>query len=281
MTAFKGIWTKEFGYAAMAEFIATFIFVFLSLGSTVLWSASETADLVRIALCFGLSIATMVQCFGHISGGHINPAVTAAMVVTRKQSLAKGVFYVVAQCLGAVAGAGMLYLITPHAMRGSLGVTMINSNMTLGQGFFVEMLITFQLVFTVFATCDQRRTDMKGSASLAIGIAVVIGHLIAIPYTGASMNPARSFGPALVMMRFKDHWVYWVGPILGAILAAGMYESLFCPEMKKILKCACMNKPSDGDPDHHTTTTNLSRMHTMNLDDFAVGGDSMHTSGTA
>lgn len=129
MVAFKGIWTKDFWRAVSGEYLATFVFVLLGVGSTINWHAGKEkappADLVLISLCFGLSIATMVQCFGHISGGHINPAVTAAMVVTRKLSLAKAVFYVVAQCLGAITGAGILYLVTPAANRGSLGVTTV------------------------------------------------------------------------------------------------------------------------------------------------------------
>lgn len=129
MAAFKGIWTKVFWRAVSGEFVATLIFVFISLGSTINWASGTEkpppADLVLISLCFGLSIATMVQCFGHISGGHINPAVTAAMVVTRKLSLAKAVFYLLAQCLGAIAGAGILFLVTPSGFRGSLGVTMV------------------------------------------------------------------------------------------------------------------------------------------------------------
>lgn len=251
MVAFKGIWTKDFWRAVSGEYLATLIFVLLGLGSTINWAAKEEkpppADLVLISLCFGLSIATMVQCFGHISGGHINPAVTAAMVVTRKLSLAKGLFYVVAQCLGAITGAGILYLVTPSAFRGSFGVTTVNSNLALGHGLLVELLITFELVFTVFATCDPKRTDLGGSASLSIGLAVAIGHLFAIPYTGASMNPARSFGPAVVTLNFEHHWVYWLGPILGGILAAGLYEYLYCPdpEMKKILK-QVFQKDSSG-----------------------------------
>ncbi|XP_076001026.1 aquaporin-4 [Genypterus blacodes] len=251
MVAFKGIWTKDFWRAVSGEYLATLIFVLLGLGSTINWAAGEEkpppADLVLISLCFGLSIATMVQCFGHISGGHINPAVTAAMVVTRKLSLAKAVFYVVAQCLGAITGAGIIYLVTPAAVRGSLGVTTVNSTISVGHALVVELLITFELVFTVFATCDPKRKDLGGSAGLAIGLAVAIGHLFAIPYTGASMNPARSFGPAMVTLNFENHWVYWVGPLLGAILAAGLYEYLYCPdpEMKRRLK-QVFQKDSSG-----------------------------------
>uniref|UniRef100_A0A3Q3B400 Aquaporin-4 n=1 Tax=Kryptolebias marmoratus TaxID=37003 RepID=A0A3Q3B400_KRYMA len=251
MAAFKGIWTKKFWRAVSGEYLSTVIFVLLSLGSTINWAAEEEkpppADVVLISLCFGLSIATMVQCFGHISGGHINPAVTAAMVVTRKLSLAKAVFYVIAQCLGAITGAGILYLVTPAAVRGSLGVTMVNSKISLGHALLIELLITFELVFTVFATCDPKRTDLGGSASLAIGFAVAIGHFFAIPYTGASMNPARSFGPAMVTLNFENHWVYWLGPVLGGILAAALYEYLYCPdpEIKQRLK-QVFKKDSSG-----------------------------------
>ncbi|XP_055656735.1 aquaporin-4 isoform X3 [Falco biarmicus] len=180
MVAFKGVWTQPFWKAVSAEFLAMLIFVLLSLGSTINWGGAEKplpVDMVLISLCFGLSIATMVQCFGHISGGHINPAVTVAMVCTRKISLAKSVFYILAQCLGAIVGAGILYLVTPPSVVGGLGVTAIN-------------------------------------------------------YTGASMNPARSFGPAVIMGRWENQWVYWVGPIIGAVLAGALYEYVYCPDVE-------------------------------------------------
>lgn len=129
MTAFKGIWTQEFWRCVGAEFFAMLLFVMLGLGSTINWGAVEKnphpPDLVLISLCFGLSIATMVQCFGHISGAHINPAVTVAMVVTRKLSLAKAVFYLVAQCVGAIVGAAILLGVTPASVRGGMGVTTV------------------------------------------------------------------------------------------------------------------------------------------------------------
>uniref|UniRef100_A0A3B1IFB1 Aquaporin-4 n=1 Tax=Astyanax mexicanus TaxID=7994 RepID=A0A3B1IFB1_ASTMX len=250
MAAFKGIWTKAFWRAVSGEFLATLIFVLLSLGSTINWASGTEnpppADLVLISLCFGLSIATMVQCFGHISGGHINPAVTAAMVVTRKMSLAKALFYILAQCLGAIVGAGLLFLVTPSAVRGGMGVTTVNPRISVGHALVVELLITFELIFTVFSTCDHKRSDLKGSASLAIGIAVLIGHLFAIPYTGASMNPARSFGPAVVTWSWESHWVYWVGPILGGVLAAALYEYLYCPDPDLKTRCKAMFKDDSG-----------------------------------
>ncbi|KAI2586420.1 aquaporin 4 [Homo sapiens] len=208
MVAFKGVWTQAFWKAVTAEFLAMLIFVLLSLGSTINWGGTEKplpVDMVLISLCFGLSIATMVQCFGHISGGHINPAVTVAMVCTRKISIAKSVFYIAAQCLGAIIGAGILYLVTPPSVVGGLGVTMVHGNLTAGHGLLVELIITFQLVFTIFASCDSKRTDVTGSIALAIGFSVAIGHLFAI---------------------------YWVGPIIGAVLAGGLYEYVFCPDVE-------------------------------------------------
>ncbi|XP_042299275.1 aquaporin-4 [Sceloporus undulatus] len=233
MVAFKGIWTQPFWKAVSAEFMAMLIFVVLGLGSTINWGGAEKplpVDMVLISLCFGFSIATMVQCIGHISGGHINPAVTVAMVCTRKISLAKSAFYIAAQCLGAIAGAGILYLVTPRDLIGRLGVTQVHSDLSAGHGLLVELIITFQLVFTIFASCDSKRSDVTGSVALAIGLSVVIGHLFGINYTGASMNPARSFGPAVIMGKWENHWIYWVGPIIGAVLAGALYEYVYCPD---------------------------------------------------
>nr|DBA24341.1 TPA: hypothetical protein GDO54_012014 [Pyxicephalus adspersus] len=235
MVACKGVWTQPFWKAVIGEFLAMFIFVLLSLGSTINWSKKENpqpADLVLISLCFGLSIATLVQCFGHISGGHINPAVTIAMVCMRKISIAKSAFYIAAQCLGAIAGAGILYAVTPSDVARGLGVTEVNPKLSPGHGLLVELIITFQLLFTICASCDSKRNDITGSVALAIGFSVAIGHLFAINYTGASMNPARSFGPAVIMNKWENHWVYWVGPVVGAVLGGCLYEYVFCPDVE-------------------------------------------------
>ncbi|GAA6095807.1 aquaporin-4 isoform X3 [Tachysurus ichikawai] len=209
MAAFKDVWTKGFWRAVSGEFLAMLIFVLLSLGSTIDWAATTSEstppppDLVLISLCFGLSIATLIQCFSQISGAHINPAVTVAMVATRKLSLAKGIFYLGAQCRGAILGAAILYGVTPPA---------VSTHISAGHALVVELFITFELVFTIFATCDPKRTDLKGSTALAIGLSVCIGHLFAIPYTGANMNPARSFGPAVITGHWENHWYQGMEP---------------------------------------------------------------------
>ncbi|XP_069587340.1 aquaporin-4 isoform X1 [Ranitomeya imitator] len=251
MVACKGVWTQPFWKGVVGEFLAMLIFVLLSLGSTINWSPKENrqpADLVLISLSFGLSIATLVQCFGHISGGHINPAVTIAMVCMRKISIAKAAFYIVAQCLGAIAGAGILYIVTPLEVAGELGVTKVNKMLSPGHGILVELVITFQLLFTICASCDAKRNDITGAVALAIGFSVAIGHLFAINYTGASMNPARSFGPAVIMNIWENHWVYWVGPVIGAVMAGLLYEYIFCPDielksrLKEVLNKATQSK---------------------------------------
>ncbi|XP_045637873.1 aquaporin-4 isoform X3 [Ursus americanus] len=243
MVAFRGVWTQAFWKAVTAEFLAMFIFVLLSLGSTINWGGTEKplpVDMVLISLCFGLSIATMVQCFGHISGGHINPAVTVAMVCTRKISIAKSVFYIAAQCLGAIIGAGILYLVTPPSVMGGLGVTTVHGNLTAGHGLLVELIITFQLVFTIFASCDSKRTDVTGSVALAIGFSVAIGHLFAI---------------------------YWVGPIIGAVLAGGLYEYVFCPdvELKRRLKEAFSKAAQQTKGSYMEVEDNRSQVETDDL----------------
>ncbi|XP_068090865.1 aquaporin-4-like [Hyperolius riggenbachi] len=239
MVAFKGVWTQSFWKAVSVEFVGSLLFVFIGLGSTVNWTSADSpqpADLVLISLCFGYGIVTMVHCFGHISGAHINPAVTIAFVCTRKITLAKSVFYIIAQCLGSILGAGVLYLITPRDIIGNLGATMINDRLSIGHGLLIELIITFQLVFTIYASCDPKNQGMI--PALAIGISVGFGHLFAINYTGASMNPARSLGPAVIVWKWDNHWIYWVGPIIGAIAAAAAYEYIYCPdtEFKQHLK---------------------------------------------
>lgn len=142
-------------------------------------SGNLPPNLVQIALTFGLIVGTMVWCIAHISGGHINPAVTLGALVTRRISIVRALMYVIAQMAGAMVGAGVLYGLTPESTRGGLGVNGLN-NITDAQGFGVEVMITFVLVFTVLASIDEDRTDLQGSAPLTIGLAVAVGHLFSV-----------------------------------------------------------------------------------------------------
>ncbi|XP_071958283.1 aquaporin-1-like [Antedon mediterranea] len=224
--------TLAFWRASLAEFVGTFFFVFLGLLSTSGFSGFNPADTVKIGLAFGLAIATMVHCTAHISGGHLNPAVTIGFLSVCKIHLARAVLYVVMQCIGAIAAAGLVYAFTPRGVNDAVGpTTPFDGDVEVAswQAFFIEVFLTAQLVLTVFATVDPNRKDLNGSGPLAIGLAVALGHFAAIPYTGASMNPARSFGSAVVGGEWKDHWVYWIGPILGGILSAIVYNFVLDP----------------------------------------------------
>ena len=138
------------------------------------------ANYVHISFSFGLVVGTIVWSIAHVSGGHINPAVTIGLLIARKITFVRAVLYIVAQCAGAIAGSGILYGVTPSAGSDALGVNGLQGNVDVGQGIGVEFMITFTLVLTVLASIDENRTDIKGSAPLTIGLAVVLGHLLAV-----------------------------------------------------------------------------------------------------
>jgi len=218
---------KKLLKALAAEFIGTMFLVILACGACI----NSNGDVVRISLAFGLTVATMAQSIGHISGCHINPAVTAGLIVGRKIGIISGILYVVVQCVGAIVGAGILKAITGDAGIGNVGAMVKAGTLSPGQGFGQEFLISFGLVLVVYAAaCDEiNAANVKGSAPLAIGLAIAIGHLFSADKTGAGMNPARSLGTSVITGDFQagHHWIYWVGPILGGIAAGLVYQMLF------------------------------------------------------
>ncbi|XP_028566442.1 aquaporin-5-like [Podarcis muralis] len=219
--------------AVFAEFLATMIFVLIGVGSALNWP-SALPQMVQISMAFGLAIATLVQSVGHVSGAHINPAVTVALLVAQKISVVRSVAYVVAQMLGAIAGAGVIHQLTPADIRGTLAVNALHNNTGAGQAVAVELILTFLLVLCVFASTDSRRTDVVGSPALSIGLSVTVGHFLGIYFTGCSMNPARSFGPAVIMANFQDHWIFWVGPLAGGIVASLIYNIILAPDTRSL-----------------------------------------------
>lgn len=241
-----------FWKAVLAEFLGTCFLVMVAVGATL---QTSTLDIVQISLSFGLCVASAVWIFGHISGGHVNPAVTIAMFVTRKISLIRAIFYIFAQCAGSLVGAGILKGLTPSARQGGLGATTLSEGVTPIMGVGIELFITMLLVLTVFAACDSKRNDLGGSFPLTIGLAVTVGHLWAIEFCGGGMNPARSLGPAIVMNIWKDHWVYWVGPMTGGVCAGLLYENLFAfdASLAKAKKFFLMSKTDEEAPSESNT----------------------------
>ncbi|KAL3220113.1 hypothetical protein MRX96_005508 [Rhipicephalus microplus] len=219
----------ELWRAVIGECLATFFYVFLVCGAHVSWPGYAEPSVLAIALTSGAAAATLVQCYGHISGAHMNPAVTLATFATRKVSPIRTILYVSAQCGGAIAGAALLYGVSVPGHQSSLGSNRPHEALGAWQAFGVEFVLSFLLSSTVFATRDPHRSHLSaGSDAVVIGFAYLACTLAGLPATGASMNPARSLGPAFVMNKWVDHWVYWFGPISGGLLAGLIYERANC-----------------------------------------------------
>ena len=205
--------------------------MFLGAGSvvatgTLIDEGLTASGLIVIALAHGFAIALLAYATANISGGHINPAVTFAAWVTKNISTARAMMFVLAQLVGAVAGALLLLVAIPDAADTNLGAHALGGGVSISTGLVMEIVVTFALVFVIFATAVDSG-GMGNLAPLAIGLTVLVDHLIAVPITGASMNPARSFGPALVAGEWADHWIYWIAPLMGGALAGLVYQFSF------------------------------------------------------
>jgi aquaporin TIP len=207
---------------ACAEFVGTFALVFVGVGAIAVG-----ADLVGVALAHGLVIAVMASAVGHISGGHFNPAVTFGFIVTRRMAPTLAAAYVVAQLLAGVLGALAARALYPDRLDLDAGVPLPGDGVGAGAAMGIEAILTFFLVWVVFATAADPRGAFKSIAGLAIGLTVTLDILAGGPLTGAAMNPARAFGPELVQGVWDDFLVYWIGPLAGGGVAALLYELLY------------------------------------------------------
>ncbi|XP_017886050.1 aquaporin AQPAn.G-like isoform X2 [Ceratina calcarata] len=215
----------EFLVMLFAEALGTFLLVLLGCASCVTWTAANSPTVVHIAFTFGLAVASLAHVLGPVSGCHVNPAVSAGLLVSGNCSFLKALCYIVCQCCGSIAASAVLKVLIPDG--GGLGVTSLGSSINESQGVFMEAIITFLLVLVVHAVTDPKRTDTKGWAPLAIGLTITVSHLAAVPVTGSSMNPARTLGPAVILGSWKNLWIYWVGPLLGGCCAGGLYKIAF------------------------------------------------------
>jgi len=204
----------------LAELISTFALVFIGAGAIL-----ANNSLTGVALAHGLVLMAMIYATAHISGAHVNPAVTLGMWVTKKINTKDGIFYIFAQLLGASIAGYLLLAIFPNGLDANLGATSLASNVSFGMGILIEAILTFFLVFTIFGVAVDKRGH-NGAYGLAIGLVLTFDILVGGNLTGAAMNPARSFGPALASGFWSNHLVYWIGPIIGSVVAALTYNKL-------------------------------------------------------
>ncbi|XP_029123174.1 probable aquaporin PIP2-6 [Elaeis guineensis] len=224
--------------ALIAEYVATLLFLYVTIATVIGYKVQSQNDpcggvgYLGIAWSFGGMIFILVYCTAGISGGHINPAVTFGLFLARKVSLLRALLYMVAQCLGAICGVGIVKGIMKHPYN-SLGggVNEVASGYSKGTALGAEIIGTFILVYTVFSATDPKRkardSHVPVLAPLPIGFAVFMVHLATIPITGTGINPARSLGPAVIYNNKKawdDQWIFWVGPFVGALAAAAYHQ---------------------------------------------------------
>ena len=221
---------------AVAEFIGTFWLVLGGVGSAVLAGKFPEVGIgfLGVSLAFGLTVLTMAFAIGHISGCHLNPAVSVGLVAGGRFKASELVPYVVAQVLGAIVAALVLFFIASGKfgfdVSSGFGANGYGEHSTggysLGAGFVTEVVMTFMFLIIILGATDPRAP--QGFAPIAIGLGLTLIHLISIPVTGTSVNPARSTGPALIVggWAIAQLWMFWVAPILGALLAGGVYRWL-------------------------------------------------------
>lgn len=220
----------------IAEFVGAYALTFLGAGSicadVYLTSTGQSGiGLLAIAVAHGLAIGISVTAMGHISGGHFNPAITLGFWVTRRLSTLHSIAYWIAQLLGAAAAAYTIKLVLPDSTWTAKALGSITPDLggdfTRLHGIALEAVMTFFLVFVVFATAVDAKGAFNKIAGFAIGLTITMDILFGGPFTGAAMNPSRAFGPALVTNDWQNHGVYWAGPLLGGVIAAVLYDRVF------------------------------------------------------
>jgi len=239
----------------IAEAFGTFIIVFFGCGSALRPALShQEFDVVQVSLAFGLAVFVGAQVCGPISGGYMNPAVVIGGLVARRLSAIRSILFVAFQIIGAIVGAGVLQAFTPNTLpKHSLGMNSLQVSKLLKdssscdalqegswtdgydaceaeltvsayQGFFMELIVTMVFVLLILNVTEERNGP-QWSPPMMIGLTVTLAHVLLIPYTGCSINPARSLGPAVVLGKMKDQWIFWAGPLGGGLLA-GLFHTI-------------------------------------------------------
>lgn len=219
--------TLHFWTCLLTELIGTILLIMFACGTGVVKESC-----LHQAIAVGVTVAVLVWSIAHVSGCHINPAVSLAFLSTRKISLMRAIFYIITQCIGGIVGAAAAFsLSSAHARNSEVtkneqALESVKTPSTI-QVIGIEFLISFVLLLSVFATIDDRRKGFVGSGPVVIGLAIVMGHVWAVPLTGAVTNPAGAFGVAVVKGDWTLQWAYWLGEVGGGVAAAILYDLVF------------------------------------------------------
>jgi aquaporin Z len=218
----------------VAELVGTAALVFMGCGSAVI--AGQRIGYLGISFAFGLTVLAMVYAIGNISGCHINPAITVAMLVTGKIKAKDAAAYIIAQCVGAIIGAGILLIVARGLPTYSIAASGLGQNgyglkspggYSMLASFIAEVVLTALFLFVIFGSTSKNAP--QGFAGISIGLTLVLIHIVGIPITGTSVNPARSLGPAVFVQgeALTQLWLFWAAPIIGAVIAALAWKFLF------------------------------------------------------
>src|ERR687897_806025 len=207
----------------LVEIVGTFILVYAIASAATVYSDSGQLGVIGIGLVHALALTAIIYAIGYRSGAQVNPAVTIGLLVARKIGSKEAALYIICQLIGAVIGAAVVYMVFGSAMSASVTLPSENNIM---RAFILETVMTFTLVYVVMATTTAKNFKIAPLAGVAIGFTLGFNVIFGGSITGGSLNPARSFGPALITGNFSFHWIYWVATIIGGLIAAGVYKAL-------------------------------------------------------
>lgn len=211
----------------LVEIVGTFILVYAITSTAIVYSDSGLLGVIGIALVNALALTGIIYAIGYRSGAQVNPAVTIGLLVAKKIGAKESIVYIIAQIIGAVVAAAVVYLIFGSEISASLTLP---SEDNIVRALILETVMTFTLVYVVLTTTTSKNFKIVPLAGLAIGFTLGFNVILGGPITGGSLNPARSFGPALIIWDFTYQWIYWVAPIAGGLIAAGVYRLLHTKE---------------------------------------------------
>ncbi|KAJ8676082.1 hypothetical protein QAD02_011868 [Eretmocerus hayati] len=228
-------WQKGTYTMFVAEVVATASLIFIGCMGCIGTMGPAIPPPLQTSITFGMAVNLLIMTYGHLSGAHMNPAVTLGAVMIGLKSIPTGFVYVIAQFIGAVIGYGLIKVVTPVYLMSDgnpsstvpLCVTVIHPELSIPQALLIEILCTSLILIGACATWDPRCAHTTDSTAIRFGMAVVAISLAASPYTGCSMNPARTFAPALWNGAWDNQWVYWLGPMVGGALGTSAYQVLF------------------------------------------------------